>query len=153
MTCSDSRDESTDQSGRWIVEQLQKNDHRVSGYGIVPDDAEPIRERLLAAIGDGQTQVVILNGGTGISPRDGTFEVVDGLLDKRIDGFGELFRMLSYGEIGSSAMLSRAVAGVSGRCLLISLPGSLPAVQLAMNQLILPELRHMVWLLQPAKGS
>jgi molybdenum cofactor biosynthesis protein B len=93
--------------------------------------------------------VVILNGGTGISRRDSTYEVVAARLDKRIDGFGELFRALSFREIGSAAMMSRAVAGVAaGGVVLVAVPGSRAAVRLAMEELILPEIRHMAWLLK-----
>ncbi|MBI5136483.1 MAG: MogA/MoaB family molybdenum cofactor biosynthesis protein [Nitrospirae bacterium] len=146
LTCSDSRTPETDHSGRLIRERLEKDGHTVLGHAIVPDEPEQIRERLATWMADGETQVIIINGGTGISPRDSTYEVVDRLLGKRIDGFGELFRHLSFQEIGSAAMMSRAVAGLCGQCILISVPGSENAVRLAMEQLILPELRHMAWL-------
>jgi len=146
VTCSDTRTPDTDASGKLICDLLAKDGHTVLGYDVVPDEPERIRPLLEAAMADGRTRVVILNGGTGISRRDATYEVVDGLLDKRIDGFGELFRALSYRDIGSAAMMSRAVAGVAGGCVLVSVPGSLAAVRLAMEELILPELRHMAWL-------
>jgi len=146
ITCSDSRTPETDASGKLICDLLVKDGHTVAGYRIVPDDPERIREALDAAAADGRTRVVLLNGGTGISPRDSTYEVVTARLEKRIDGFGELFRALSFQEIGSAAMMSRAVAGVAGGCVLVSMPGSHAAVRLAMEALILPELRHMAWL-------
>jgi len=146
VTCSDTRNPETDASGKLICDLLTKDGHTVLGYDVVPDDPERIRPLLQAAMADGRTRVVILNGGTGISRRDTTYEVVAALLDKRIDGFGELFRALSYRDIGSAAMMSRAVAGVAGECVLVSVPGSLAAVRLAMEELILPELRHMAWL-------
>jgi molybdenum cofactor biosynthesis protein B len=146
VTCSDTRTPETDASGRLICDLLVKDGHTVLGYAVVPDEPDRIRPLLTAAMADGRTRVVILNGGTGISRRDSTYEVVNALLDKRIDGFGELFRALSYRDIGSAAMMSRAVAGVAGGCVLVSVPGSLAAVRLAMEELILPELRHMAWL-------
>ncbi len=149
LTCSDSRTEETDISGRLILEQLDKEGHRITDYRIVADEPKLIRQALADGLADGGTQVVIINGGTGISPRDATYEVVSDLLDKRIDGFGELFRYLSFKEIGSAAMMSRAVAGLAGDTILISVPGSESAVRLAMEALILPELRHMAWLVAP----
>jgi molybdenum cofactor biosynthesis protein B len=146
ITCSDTRTPDDDTSGRLIRDLLAKDGHTVLDYRVVPDDPERIRAALDEALADGRTQVVILNGGTGISRRDSTYEVVTGLLEKRIDGFGELFRALSYREIGSAAMMSRAVAGVAGGYVLVSVPGSHAAVRLAMEELILPELRHMAWL-------
>lgn len=148
ITCSDSRTERDDTSGALIRELLEKDGHRVAGTQIVPDDPERIRTAITAAMGNEQVQVVITNGGTGISARDSTYEVVSALLDKRIDGFGELFRQLSFQEIGSAAMMSRAVAGVAGKCVIIAVPGSRSAVRLAMEALILPELRHMAWLIK-----
>jgi len=146
LTCSDSRTEETDLSGRLIRDLLTKEGHELLGHGIVTDDPAAIGARIQAAIDDSATQVVIINGGTGISPRDSTYEVVAGFLDKRIDGFGELFRHLSYREIGSAAIMSRAVAGIAGNSIIISVPGSESAVRLAMEEIILPELRHMAWL-------
>jgi molybdenum cofactor biosynthesis protein B len=146
VTCSDTRTRETDTSGRLMCDLLAKDGHTLLDYEIVPDDPERVRAVLDRALADARTQVVLLNGGTGIARRDSTYEVVTGLLEKRIDGFGELFRALSFQEIGSAAMMSRAVAGVAGRCVLVSVPGSHAAVRLAMEALILPELRHMAWL-------
>lgn len=147
LTCSDTRTAETDESGKLIRDLLEKEGHCVMGSAIVPDDPERMRQAIAAAMADG-IQVIITNGGTGISPRDSTYEVVDALLDKRIDGFGELFRALSFKEIGTSAIMSRAVAGVAGRSVIIAVPGSRPAVRLAMEEIILPELRHMAWLIK-----
>jgi molybdenum cofactor biosynthesis protein B len=120
----------------------------LAGYRIVKDEPAAIGAILREALADKQVEAVIVNGGTGIAPRDGTYEVIVGLLDKTLDGFGEIFRYLSYQDIGSAAIMSRAVAGSAQGKLLISLPGSKGAVRLAMEKLILPELRHMVSQLQ-----
>ncbi|MDH5526204.1 MAG: MogA/MoaB family molybdenum cofactor biosynthesis protein [Nitrospirota bacterium] len=149
VTCSDTRTEATDESGRLVRELLDKDGHTLTGYSLVPDEPAVIRQALADAAAHDGTQVVLINGGTGISPRDSTYEVVAGMINKRIDGFGELFRYLSYKEIGSSAMMSRAVAGVAGRVVIVAMPGSRAAVRLAMEELVLPELRHMAWLLKP----
>jgi molybdenum cofactor biosynthesis protein B len=144
LTISDTRTEHNDTSGRAIVELLEGNGHRVSGRRIVRDDPAAIREMLLAELGNPATQIIITTGGTGITSRDSTYEVVSGLLDKRLEGFGELFRVASYQEIGPAAMLSRACAGTADGKLILSLPGSEHAVRLAMTKLILPELGHLV---------
>jgi molybdenum cofactor biosynthesis protein B len=144
LTISDTRTEHNDTSGRAIVELLEANGHRVSGRRIVRDDPAAIREMLLVELGNPATQIIITTGGTGITSRDSTYEVVSGLLDKRLEGFGELFRVASYQEIGPAAMLSRACAGTADGKLILSLPGSEHAVRLAMTKLILPELGHLV---------
>jgi molybdopterin adenylyltransferase len=144
LTVSDTRTEETDSSGRAISELLTGSGHTVLGRAIVKDEPDDVRSTILRQLADPAVQVIIANGGTGISSRDGTFEVVQGLLQKHLSGFGELFRMLSYQDIGPAAMLSRASAGmVSGR-IVVSLPGSEPAVRLAMEKLLLPELGHLV---------
>jgi molybdenum cofactor biosynthesis protein B len=127
---------------------LADEKHPLAGYRIVKDEPTEIRARLREALANEQVEAIIVNGGTGISPRDGTYEVIVGLLEKRLDGFGEIFRYLSYQDIGSAAIMSRAVAGSVQGKVLISLPGSKGAVRLAMEKLILPELRHMVSQLQ-----
>jgi len=141
VTCSDTRDESTDESGKLIQELLRSAGHSIDGYRVLKDEpaqiAAFVREQL------GRAGAVIVNGGTGISPRDSTFEAIDAMLEKRLPGFGELFRMLSYQEIGAPAMLSRATCGVVKGTVVFSLPGSKNAVGLAMNKLILPELAHL----------
>jgi molybdenum cofactor biosynthesis protein B len=148
VTVSDTRDESTDQSGQLIKSLLVGEQHQLAGYRIVKDEPAQIEALLRQALAQESVEAIIVNGGTGISPRDGTYEVIAGLLDKRLDGFGEIFRYLSYQDIGSAALMSRAVAGSAQGKVLISLPGSKGAVSLAMEKLILPELRHMVSQLQ-----
>lgn len=148
VTVSDTRDEATDKSGRVIKSLLAEQGHGVVGYRIVQDEPDQIRKLLQEALAKDDLDVIILNGGTGIAPRDGTYEVVNGLLEKRLDGFGEIFRFLSYQDIGSAAIMSRAVAGVAKGKVVISVPGSTGAVDLAMKKLVLPELGHMVAQLQ-----
>ena len=144
LTVSDTRTAETDTSGRAIRELLEAGGHRVSGHAIVRDEPAQVRAQVLAQCGNGATQVIITTGGTGITSRDGTYEAVNGLLEKRLDGFGELFRMLSYEEIGSAAMMSRATAGSTRGKVVFVLPGSENAVRLAMTRLIIPELAHVV---------
>jgi len=144
VTVSDTRDESTDTSGQLIKSLLANENHQLAGYKIVRDEPQEIESLLRGALSQDGVDAIIVNGGTGISPRDGTYEVIAKLLDKRLDGFGEIFRYLSYQDIGSAAIMSRAIAGSSQGKVLISLPGSKGAVGLAMEKLILPELRHMV---------
>ena len=145
ITASDTRTSETDRSGSLIREKLEAAGHRVGYYAIIPDDPALIRRAVLDNLesGDG----IIVNGGTGIAARDSTFEALRGLLDKELDGFGELFRYLSYQEIGSAALLSRATAGVAGGRILVSLPGSPDACRLAMDKLLIPELGHLAHLL------
>ena len=144
LTISDTRTEATDTGGRAVVELLSGGGHEVVGKTIVPDDPDTVRGVVETQLADPAVQVVITTGGTGISSRDQTYEVVTALLDKRIDGFGELFRSLSYREIGAAAMLSRASAGTARGKILICVPGSENAVRLAMTKLVLPELGHLV---------
>jgi molybdenum cofactor biosynthesis protein B len=144
LTVSDTRTEATDASGQAIADLLAADGHRVAGRQIVADEPRTIRAVLDEQLASSEVSAVIVTGGTGISGRDGTYEVVTSLIDKAIDGFGELFRMLSYQEIGAAAMLSRACAGTSRGRIVIALPGSEHAVRLAMTKLILPELGHMV---------
>jgi molybdenum cofactor biosynthesis protein B len=144
LTVSDTRTDDTDTSGRAIRTLLAEAGHRTTGQAIVRDDPADVRRQIEQAIADPATQVVITTGGTGITSRDGTFEAVDALLDKRLDGFGELFRTLSFQDIGSAAMMSRATAGTIGRTAIFVLPGSEGAVRLAMTRLIVPEIGHVV---------
>ncbi len=144
ITCSDTRTPETDKSGQLIRELLTQAGHRIGAYQVVKDEPSEVRE-LVQQLGEQPgLEALIINGGTGISRRDSTFEAVDGLLEKRLPGFGELFRYLSYKEISSSAMLSRATAGLYQGIALFSIPGSSGAVRLAMEALILPELPHIV---------
>ena len=144
LTISDTRTAANDTSGNAIVELLTAGGHRVAGRDIVRDDPAAIRQALSAQLADSAAPVIITTGGTGITSRDSTYEVVVNLLEKRLDGFGELFRVLSYQEIGAAAMMSRACAGTAQGKLILSLPGSENAVRLAMTKLILPELGHLV---------
>jgi len=142
VTISDTRTEATDTSGAAIVELLTAAGHEVARRRLVKDDPAVVRD----AVRSGRTaaDVIITTGGTGITARDSTYEAITALLDKRLDGFGELFRMLSYAEIGAAAMLSRATAGSIGTTAVFTLPGSEHAVRLAMTRLILPEIGHVV---------
>lgn len=142
VTISDTRTESNDASGDKIVELLKSAGHRFAGRRLVRDDPAEVRDAVRA--GAAAAAVVITTGGTGITSRDSTYEAIADLLDKRLDGFGELFRMLSYDEVGSAAMMSRACAGTIGRTAVFALPGSENAVRLAMEKLILPEIGHIV---------
>jgi molybdenum cofactor biosynthesis protein B len=142
ITISDTRNEGNDTSGDAIAELLAGAGHEVASRRIVRDDPAQVRDAVQAA--EGAADVVITTGGTGIAARDTTFEAIESLLGKRIEGFGELFRVLSFQEIGAAAMLSRAMAGAMGRVAVFSLPGSEHAVRLAMTKLILPEIGHVV---------
>lgn len=143
LTVSDTRTDATDSAGRAIRDLLTAEGHTIAGSRIVKDEPVDVRATVEAALADPAVQTVITTGGTGITSRDGTYEAVAELLQKRLDGFGELFRALSYQEIGPAAMLSRAVAGTVGRKAVFVLPGSEHAVRLAVTKLILPELGHI----------
>ncbi len=145
VTVSDTRDETTDGSGKFIRDALTGAGHEVALYRIVKDEPEQIRIVLREAAETKTIRAALINGGTGIAKRDRTYETVAGLIEKKMDGFGELFRMLSFDDIGPAAMLSRAVAGTYSGMVIFSLPGSTGAVRLAMEKLILPELGHLVW--------
>jgi molybdenum cofactor biosynthesis protein B len=151
ITASDTRGEAEDESGRLLRESLAAAGHALAGYRIVKDDPAAIRAALEEAARVG-ADAILVNGGTGIAGRDRTYEAVAGLLEKRLDGFGELFRSLSYAEIGAAAMLSRAVAGVWGGRAVFSMPGSKAAVRLAWEKLLGPELPHVVRELRKDRG-
>ena len=144
LTVSDTRTETNDTGGQAIRELLERAGHSVAGHAIVEDEASQVAATIRERLADQATQVIITTGGTGISARDTTFEAVTALFEKRLDGFGELFRMISFHQIGSAAMMSRATAGTVGRKAIFVLPGSPAAVRLAMEKLILPELGHVV---------
>lgn len=144
ITCSDTRTPETDTSGQLIQKLLKENGHSIAAYHLVKDEPAQITARITEGIADESVQAIIVNGGTGISRRDSTFEAVDAMLEKRLDGFGEVFRYLTYLEIGSPAIMSRATAGIIKGRVLFSTPGSENAVRLAMEKLILPELGHLV---------
>jgi molybdenum cofactor biosynthesis protein B len=141
---SDTRTEENDTSGRAIADLLSAAGHTVVARAIVKDDPALVRATIERQLASGDVQAIITTGGTGITSRDSTFEAVDALLEKRLDGFGELFRMLSFEQIGPSAMMSRASAGLAAGKIVVSLPGSEGAVRLAMERLLLPELGHLV---------
>jgi molybdenum cofactor biosynthesis protein B len=145
LTISDTRTPETDKSGELIKQHLLWRGHDVVAYTIVKDEPAEIETTLTEWIARDDIRVIISNGGTGIARRDTTFEIVSRLLEKELTGFGELFRMLSFPEIGSAAMLSRATAGVSNRTAIFCLPGSSNAVKLGMEKLIAPELGHVVY--------
>jgi molybdopterin adenylyltransferase len=145
ITVSDTRNSETDKSGKLMMDLLEQAGHKIIDYVIVKDEAVPIQNEIVKGCAKEDIDVILTNGGTGIAKRDVTIETVQRLLDKEIIGFGELFRMLSYQEdIGSAAILSRAIAGVVKNKAVFSTPGSTGAVKLAMNKLILPELGHVV---------
>ena len=144
MTCSDSRTPETDTSGQLIMRLLKEQGHQVTAYHLVKDEPLLIKERIGEALRIAGIQAIIINGGTGISRRDSTFEAVDAMLEKRLTGFGEIFRALTYQDIGSPAIMTRATAGIIQGRILFSTPGSENAVRLAMEKLILPELGHLV---------
>ena len=142
LTISDTRTETNDTSGAAITEALTSSGHTVTGRKIVRDDPATVTETVRRATVS--ADVIITTGGTGITSRDSTYEAISALLDKHLDGFGELFRMLSYEDVGAAAMLSRACAGTIRKTAVFSLPGSEQAVRLAMEKLILPEIGHVV---------
>ena len=145
VTVSDTRTMETDKSGALIVEALGNAGHRVYRHVIVKDEPDQIRQQLVELSEADACHAVVFNGGTGISKRDTTFDIVSAFLEKTLPGFGEIFRYLSYEEIGSGAIMSRATAGVAHGTIVFSIPGSTNAVGLAVNKLILPELSHLVW--------
>ena len=144
ITISDTRDYSTDKSGAIMMDLLKDENFELVEYRIIKDDQKDIETALLQACYHPDIDAILMNGGTGLSVRDVTYEVMDKLIKKPIPGYGEVFRMLSYEEIGSAAMLSRATAGIVNGTVIFSTPGSTGAVKLAMKKLILPELRHIV---------
>jgi molybdenum cofactor biosynthesis protein B len=144
ITVSDTRTDATDASGRAIVALLEAAGHAVAGRTIVKDDPELVRGTVARQLANPDVQVIITTGGTGITSRDSTYEAIATMLQKQLDGFGELFRMLSYEQIGPAAMMSRAIAGLVAGRIIVSLPGSEAAVRLAMERLLIPELGHLV---------
>jgi molybdenum cofactor biosynthesis protein B len=144
LSISDTRTVDTDTSGATIRSLLEAQGHMIIVTAIVKDDPSQIVEHV-AAMASAGCQVIVTNGGTGITRRDSTYEAIASLLDKQLPGFGELFRMLSYEDVGAAAMLSRATAGTYRDSIVFCLPGSPGAVRLALEKLILPQLRHLVW--------
>ena len=141
---SDSRTEQTDESGKYIMDSLKEAGHTITSYSIIKNDASEIIDKIGNIFKDNPTQVIITSGGTGASHMDITIETITPILEKKMEGFGELFRNLTYQEIGSGSILSRAMAGVIKGRIIISLPGSLEAVKLAMGKIIIPEITHLV---------
>jgi molybdenum cofactor biosynthesis protein B len=144
VTVSDTRKVDDDASGQAVIEALTAAGHIVTGRTVVRDDPDMVHSTIERHLADVGVQVIITTGGTGITSRDSTYEAISTLLEKRLDGFGELFRMLSYQEIGPAAMMTRAVAGLVARRIVIALPGAPAAVRLAMEKLVIPELGHLV---------
>lgn len=145
LTISDTRTEENDASGRLAKDLLTQAGHVVAGSRIVKDEPAEVAALVKEIATRRGAEVLVSSGGTGISHRDATYEALSGLLEKRLDGFGELFRMLSYAEVGSAAMLSRAIAGLYQGLIVFALPGSSGAVRLGLEKLILPELGHLVF--------
>jgi molybdopterin adenylyltransferase len=144
VTVSDTRTPDTDVNGKYLREQIEQAGHRLVNYTIVKDEPEQI-VTILDQFCAGEARLILFNGGTGISTRDTTFDVISRKLEKTMVGFGEIFRMLSYQQVGAAAMLSRATGGVYHGKLVFSTPGSPAAVQLAWEKLLLPELKHLAW--------
>ncbi len=151
LTISDSRTAETDTSGDEIRRRLEEAGHNVASSRIIADDPDRISAAFRALANDVAIDAVVTTGGTGISPRDNTYDVLEQLLTKRLEGFGELFRWLSYQQIGSAAMLSRAIGGLIGTTVVFALPGSTEGCALAMEKLVIPELGHLVALANPNK--
>jgi molybdenum cofactor biosynthesis protein B len=144
ITVSDTRTLETDRGGQKLTSHLESEGYEIVARDIVPDEPQVMRSRLSDLTDQQTADAVLLTGGTGISGRDQTYETVAALLDKELPGYGELFRMLSYQEIGPAAILSRAIGGVRGKSVVLTMPGSPAAVELAMTKIILPELGHLV---------
>jgi molybdenum cofactor biosynthesis protein B len=147
VTVSDSRTEETDTNGIWLKQTVEGAGHTIAGYRLIRDDPDEV-DAALYAMAFGGSRIIVFNGGTGIAPRDTTYDVLAGRMEKPIPGFGELFRMLSWEQVGAAAMLSRASAGVYRGRVVFSLPGSPAAVRLAWEKLIEPEIRHLAWLVE-----
>lgn len=145
LTISDTRSEANDEGGKTIRAALEAAGHTVAAYAIVKDEPSRIDAQLRAWLARPDLHAILCTGGTGIAKRDTAIEVVERLIDKKLDGFGELFRMLSWDQVGAAAMLSRATGGLAGETLVFAMPGSVKAVNLAMEKLIAPELSHLVW--------
>jgi len=144
LTISDTKTPETDTSGALIRELLLDAGHEVVGSTIVRDEPKDVQRVIREACATDAVRAVIATGGTGITSRDSTYEAIEALLDKRLPGFGELFRMLSYEEVGAAAMLSRAQLGIHARRIIVSLPGSPNACRLALEKLLIPELPHLI---------
>ena len=144
LTISDTRTEPDDESGILIKQRLTQNGHQVLSYAILKDEADAVKDKLKELLRHQQIQVIITNGGTGVSHRDITVETIFPMLEKNLAGFGELFRFLTYQELGTGSIMSRAIGGVAGGKVILCLPGSPQAAKLAMDKIILPEIGHLV---------
>ncbi len=145
VTVSDTRTPETDENGLYLKDLFISQGHVVGGYAIVKDEPDQVARILDSMVSIAEVRLVLFNGGTGIAPRDTTYDVIARKLEKTLPGFGEIFRMLSYEQVGAAAMLSRATAGVYHGKLVFSTPGSPKAVKLALEKLIIPELNHLAW--------
>lgn len=145
VTVSDTRTPETDKNHHYLQPRLEELGHFVAAYRIIKDEPDQVEQALNDMAANPDARIVIFNGGTGIAPRDTTYDVISRLLEKTLPGFGELFRMLSWDEVGAAAMLSRATAGVYRNTVVFSTPGSTNAVKTAVEKLILPELNHLAW--------
>lgn len=143
VTVSDSRTEETDANGAWLRDAIAAAGHAAAGYRVIRDEPDLVAAALAEMMA---ARVIVFNGGTGIAPRDTTYDVLARMIEKPLPGFGELFRMLSWEQVGAAAMLSRATAGVHRGRVVFSLPGSPAAVRLAWEKLIAPEIDHIAWL-------
>ncbi len=145
VTVSDTRTPETDQNRQYIEKRMSELNHRVAAYRLIKDEPDQVAAVIEELTTMPEVQIVLFNGGTGISPRDTTYDVVSKYLEKTLPGFGELFRMLSFQEVGAAAMFSRATAGMYHGTLVFSMPGSPNAVQVALEKLIIPEINHLAW--------
>ena len=145
VTVSDTRTPETDKNKAYIEGRMAELGHRVAAYRLIKDEPEQVAGALDELAAMPNVQLILFNGGTGISPRDTTYDVISRMLEKTLPGFGELFRLLSYEEIGPAAMMSRATAGVYRGTFVVSMPGSSNAVKTALEKLILPEINHLAW--------
>jgi molybdenum cofactor biosynthesis protein B len=152
ITVSDTRTAEDDEGGARLGDLLRAAGFEVVGHSIVPDEPQVLRARIDALCGDPRVDVIVTTGGTGIAPRDRTYEAIDGLLEKRLDGFGEAFRRLSWEQVGARAILSRALAGTSRGRFIAALPGSPKALSLAVTEVLAPVLPHAVALLRGSTG-
>jgi molybdenum cofactor biosynthesis protein B len=145
VTVSDSRTPETDQNRKYIEARMAELGHKVAAYRLIKDEPDQVAAVLEELTAMPEVRIVLFNGGTGISPRDTTYDVISRYLQKTLPGFGELFRMFSYQEVGAAAMFSRATAGVYNGTLVFSMPGSPNAVNVALEKLIIPEINHLAW--------
>lgn len=145
VTVSDSRTPETDSNKQYIEARMAELGHHVAAYRLIKDEPDQVAAAIEELSAMPSVQIVLFNGGTGISPRDTTYDVISRYLEKELTGFGEIFRMISYQDIGAAAMLSRATAGVYRNTLLVSMPGSSNAVKTALEKLVIPEINHLAW--------